>query len=364
MLVQGSSELLEDWLRLIRDNNWSLRKKHELLAYYGSPAAIYAEPKRRLSLIVKQSYQTKKAVSPDRLVQDMAWLATEGHILITIDCPVYPVLLKEIVDPPLALFAIGDTSLLNAHQVAIVGSRRPTPIGQQVSHSFANKLAQQGVVITSGMALGVDACAHRGALAVEGGTVAVMGCGLDSVYPARHRDLFDRIGQLGLLVSEYPPGSLPSRHHFPQRNRIVSGLAYGVIIVEAAINSGTLITARLAIEQNRDVFVVPGGILNKQYAGSHQLIRQGAILVQTVEHVLQELPISFEQELRNTSKLIDSKQVVCDKLLDFVEYEPTLIEDIILARGLTAAQVSSMLLLIEIEGQVAVSDEGRYIKLV
>jgi len=357
----------ENWLRLIRDRNWNLRKKHQLLTHYQTPDAIFELSASQLSAATKQSYQVSKAAGINELKCDMTWLSEANHALVTLDDVNYPRLLKHIADPPLALFIIGDESLLNTPQLAIVGSRRPTPVGKEASRLFASELVQRGIAVTSGMALGVDACAHHGALNAAGQTYAVMGAGLDVIYPARHRGLFRQIEQQGLLISEYPPGTPPNSYHFPQRNRIVSGLTQGVIIIEAAINSGTMITARLAMEQNRDVFVVPGSITNKQYAGSHQLIRQGAVLVQNIDHVLQELTLFLGQELKKPPKLIESKVTnntqVSSGVLEFVGYEPTLIEDIILASGLTAAQVSSMLLLLEIEGQVAVTDEGRYIRL-
>jgi len=207
---------------------------------------------------------------------DLDWLAGDRHHLIALDSVYYPSLLREIPDPPLVLFAIGDIGLLNEPQVAVVGSRRPTPVGDRVTRDISNGLASLGIVVTSGMALGIDAAAHQAALSDQGSSVAVLGNGLDTVYPSRNRELFSQLASNGLIVSEYPLGVKPSRYTFPQRNRIISGLSHGVVIVEAAERSGTLVTARLALEQNKEVMVVPGSALSSQYRGSHDLIKQGA----------------------------------------------------------------------------------------
>ncbi|MCL4169440.1 UNVERIFIED_CONTAM: hypothetical protein GTU68_058226 [Idotea baltica] len=229
---------------------------------------------------------------------------------------------------------------------------------------IAGDLAKLGIVITSGMALGIDAVAHRAALDLNESTIAVMGCGLDTISPARHRALFEQIALKGLLLSEYPLGYPASRFTFPQRNRIVSGLAYGVVIVEAANRSGTLITARLAMEENREVFVVPGSPLNPQYAGSHRLVKQGAILVSEAQDVLLELNCHLQKSL-DEMPVLDTDtdpQTPQFRLLKHINYEPTRVDEIILNSGLTASEVSSMLLMLEVDGLVATSD-GRYFRI-
>ena len=222
------------------------------------------------------------------------------------------------------------------------------------------------------MALGIDAISHQTALDSNQPTIAVMGCGLDIIAPARHRALFQKISQNGLVISEYPLGYPASKYTFPQRNRIVSGLSYGVVIVEAADKSGTLITARLAMEQNREVFVIPGSPVNPQYVGSHRLIQQGAILTTGVDDVLVELRLTLQKEIfvnasasDDTPEIVKNSEKNGDKfpLLTHIDYHPTSVNKIILGSGLTASEVSSMLLVLELEGLVAVTQEGSYIRV-
>jgi len=249
-------------------------------------------PHEQIRKVITGKPRNPRSMLSAQCVQaDLDWLAGDRHHLIALDSVYYPPLLREIPDPPLVLFAIGDIGLLNEPQVAVVGSRRPTPVGDRVTRDISNGLASLGIVVTSGMALGIDAAAHQAALSNQGSSVAVLGNGLDTVYPSRNRELFSQLASNGLIVSEYPLGVKPSRYTFPQRNRIISGLSHGVVIVEAAERSGTLITARLALEQNKEVMVVPGSALSSQYRGSHDLIKQGAALVSTlsdVVHVLSE----------------------------------------------------------------------------
>jgi len=289
-LSQLNDELTA-WLTLIRDCRWSRRQKHELIRRFGTPQAIYQASIETLysgvSGRVKPGF-TKfnvQALMP-KVTQDLSWIEAHGASLITYGDSNYPVLLRQIDDPPLALFALGDTSLLCEPQIAIVGSRRPTPIGAKVARQVSQELSTLGIVITSGMALGVDGLAHQGALDQGNPTIAVMGCGLDTVYPSRHKKMFEQIQSIGLLVSEYPLGVKPNKYTFPERNRIVSGLSIGTVIVEAAKKSGTLITARLAMEQNREVMVLPGSSLSHQYQGSHQLIKNGAALITSTDEIL------------------------------------------------------------------------------
>ena len=255
--------------------------------------------------------------------------------------------------------------MLGDPSVSIVGSRRPTPAGTIITQRLAGELSALGIVITSGMALGVDGIAHQAALTAGSPTIAVMGCGLDTVYPARHRSLFESISRQGLLLSEYPLGTPPDRYRFPERNRIVSGLSSGVIIVEAAERSGTRITARLAMEQGREVLVVPGSPLNPQYAGSHALIQQGAALVTDTQDVLHSLSIPLQSALQDIeSGPQESLKGNDHPLLRYINFEPTSTDQIISASGLTTAQVSSMLLMLEVDGLIAASDDGGYVRLI
>jgi len=365
---------INSWLRLIRDRRWSLRQKHILLEAFACPTNIYACSTQGLAELKLGKINN---VSDNGLVfkldQDLRWLEDNEHSLITIYDENYPNLLKEIYDPPIALFAKGKLACLKDPKVAMVGSRRPTPVGSKLTERLASDLAQLGVVITSGMALGVDGGAHQAALSVNSPTIAIMGCGLDTIYPVRHRGLFEQIAISGCLLSEYPLGTPPVRYNFPQRNRIVSGLSLGVVIIEAAERSGTIITARLAMEQNRQVMVVPGSALSPQYKGSHRLIRQGAAIVTDVDDIIHALAtplqdllgkIKDDQVLINDDRLGgDEKKIVENSLLEHINYESTNVNDIILASGLTAAEVSSMLLMLEVEGLIAIADDGGYSRL-
>ena len=221
---------------------------------------------------------------------DLHWQAINAnhHIISYLD-PQYPALLKEIHDPPLILFLIGDPEVLRYPQLAIVGSRNPSHQGQQTAFEFSRTLSLNGLIINSGLALGIDAQAHLGALAGQGVTVAVTGAGIDRIYPARHKELSHQITRQGAIVSEFVPGTAPLPYHFPRRNRIISGLSIGTLVVEAATRSGSLITARLAMEQGREVFAIPGSIHNPLARGCHALIRQGAKLVETSQDILEDL---------------------------------------------------------------------------
>ena len=363
------------WIKLVRDRRWSRRQKHELLSVFGSPKLVYQasleEQKKAVSGRLKYELDIFDADDLDRMVeQDLCWLKKEDANFITYHDAHYPRLLKQIDDPPLALFTLGDISYLNHPQIAIVGSRRPTPVGSKVARQFAQELSNLGIVITSGMALGVDGLGHDGALEQGNPTIAVMGCGLDVIYPARHKRMFDQIRNNGLLVSEYPLGVKPSKYTFPERNRIVSGLSIGVVIIEAAIRSGTLITARLAMEQNREVMVLPGAAVSAQYQGSHVLIRDGAALVTNVEEILfvvkeQLANLNFnsivgEQSSSKSERMFKSEG---HPLLSFIGAESVSMETLIMNSQLTAAEVSSMLLVLELEGKVAMGDDGGYVNI-
>jgi len=378
-----------NWLRLIRDRRWSASQKYQLLDQLGSPDEIYALPlKDRLTLIGDRLSNKNNKPSSEldaELRRDMTWLRQPNHALITLNDATYPKLLRQIADPPIALFAIGNPKHLLEPKVSIVGSRRPTPIGVKVARQIASELTEFGVVVTSGMALGIDGLAHEAALQLGEPTIAVMGCGLDKIYPNRNRALFEQISEQGLLLSEYPLGVPPSKHTFPRRNRIVSGLSYGVVIIEAADRSGTLITARLAAEQDREVMVVPGSSVSAQYHGSHRLLQQGAALVLNGLDVVQVLSNDLSDELGSPDTLengsgsqnavrtdkqlsfsdakISEEASPEDLLLDFISVESTMVDHVISASGLTAAEVSSMLLILELRGLIAIADDGGYLNL-
>ena len=313
--------------------------------------------------------------APDwrQVEQDLAWLERPGNHLLTLDDPRYPPLLRQIPYPPSLLFVHGDPSCPRAPQLAIVGTRNPTPLGRETAQRFAAHLAESGLVITSGLALGIDAAAHQGALASAGGrTLAVMGTSLDRVYPARHRDLAHAIAERGALVSEFPIGTPAAAGNFPQRNRLISGLALGVLVVEAAAQSGSLITARLANEQGREVFAIPGSIHNPLAKGCHALIRQGAKLVETAADIVEELG-SLAAAGRADAPLATAPSSITPapqpldedyrQVLTAMGDESVGIDLLVERCGLTAEALSSMLLILELEGYVAAIPGGLYSRL-
>ncbi|CAK0760205.1 protein Smf [Gammaproteobacteria bacterium] len=293
---------------------------------------------------------------------DLEWAQRPGHLILSRSDPRYPHLLAQISDPPPILFVRGDPTVLGRPQIAIVGSRNPSPLGHDTARDFARDLATTGLIITSGLAHGIDSAGHEGALAADGGiTVAVAGTGLDQVYPARHRALAHRILERGALVSEYPQGTPPLPANFPRRNRIISGLSIGTLVVEAAIHSGSLITARQSLEQGREVFAIPGSIHNPLARGCHALLREGAKLVETVQDILEELA-PLRAAVATSTTIVSESPLDGDyrKLLECFSYDPLPIDALVEQSGLTPAAVSSMLLLLELRGLVAAQSGGLY----
>jgi DNA processing protein len=312
--------------------------------------------------------------APDRqlLAADRQWLQSAGGTLILCDSERYPPLLAEIPAPPVALYLQGDASVLLSVQLAVVGSRSPTVSGRRTARDFAQHLAHAGLTITSGLAVGIDAAAHEGALAAPGRTIAVMGCGLDQIYPAEHRPLARAIvAQGGALLGEFPPGTPPRRENFPRRNRLISGLSLGTLVVEAARYSGSLITARLATAQGREVFAIPGSIHNPLARGCHELIRQGAKLVESSADVLSELKIPYEKQdltdgsVGHASPAQGPPELDKDYeiLLDALGFEPASIDALVERTGLASSNLASMLLILELEGRVGLHAGGRFARV-
>ncbi len=298
--------------------------------------------------------------------QDLKWLERSGARLIPVDHADFPPLLRQIADPPLALFTRGDAALLASPQLAMVGSRNPSVEGRRNAEEFAAYLSRCGLTITSGMALGIDAASHRGALKAGGATVAVWGTGLDKAYPPRNLDLAEEIAAKGLLVSEFPPGTPPLPTHFPRRNRLISGLSVGTLVVEAANRSGSLITARLASEQGREVFAIPGSIHNPMARGCHRLLREGAKLVESAADILEELAPLLKLELPAAETATDAASAAPPEdpeyrlLLNSLDFAPTSVDSLVERTGLTPDVVSSMLLMLELQGHVEASPGGGY----
>jgi DNA processing protein len=299
-----------------------------------------------------------------RIESDLAWLEQHRACVLSANDPRYPALLSEIADPPPLLYVVGDVDLLRSVQLAVVGSRRPSRGGCEHAYGFAKQLASDGWTITSGLALGIDGEAHRGALDAGGKTIAVLGTGLDLPYPHRHRHLYNDIAEHGAVISEWPLGSPPLAGHFPRRNRIISGLSLGVLVVEAALQSGSLVTARLALEQNREVFAIPGSIHNPAVKGCHELIRQGAKLVEHVGHIEEELAgwLAPASAADNAYKEIVDLVVFTDSecaLLEQLGFEPASIDDLLLRLDVAIGDLLADITSLTAKGLLD-EREGRY----
>lgn len=338
----------------------------KLLNFCGDIEAIFSAPVTTLQaggLNEKQAHSIKQ-INWRAIEQDLVWCQKNQTNVLTWADDQYPKLLREIPDPPLVLFVQGEIDLLNLPQIAIVGSRHASVIGLENAQQFAYTLAQTGLVITSGLALGIDTVSHQGALAATGLTIAVMGTGSGYIYPRSNSQLAEQIKSTGALISEFPPHAPPKAQHFPLRNRIISGLSLGVLVVEATLRSGSLITARNAVEQGRDVFAMPGSIHHPLAKGCHYLIRQGAKLVENTEDILLELAPLLEWMSKNRPKVSSDQGL--DKNLDELQqvvltqigYESTALDTIVARSGLTQSIVSSMLLSLELMGYINIVSGG------
>jgi len=359
---------LRAWLALHRAPGIGPRTFLRLLEAAGDPQAALALPRQELLRLGLPEETCAALKAPDwaAVDADLRWLEQPGHHILRFDDPAYPARLRDIADPPPLLYVLGEPAYLAQPQLAVIGSRNPTAGGRDTAYAFAAALVDAGLCVTSGLALGIDAAAHRGALARGGPTIAVTGTGLDRVYPARHRDLAHAIAAKGALVSEFPLGTPPRADHFPRRNRIISGLSLGTLVVEASLHSGSLITARCALEQGREVFAIPGSIHNPLSKGCHALIRQGAKLVETVADILEELRIPLELALTEpapaTETAPDEEPLDEDyrSVLQALGHDPVPVEVLLQRTGLTPAVVSSILLALELRGYVEAAPGGRY----
>ncbi|HET6430602.1 DNA-processing protein DprA [Dyella sp.] len=355
---------LRAWLIALRTPGLGPGGLRALLADTGTIHAALASLRRRPTSPVAAQWLAE----PDeaRITADLEWLAQPGHRLLRCTDEDFPPLLDTIAQPPAALFVVGDGALLLYPQVAIVGARRASPGGMANAQSFARALAAAGLVVTSGMADGIDGAAHAAAL--EGGrpTVAVVGTGPDRVYPRKHHALAKRIAAGGVMVSEFPPGTAARADHFPRRNRIISGLALGTLVIEAGLKSGSLITARLAGEQGREVFALPGSIHNPLAHGCHRLIRDGVRLVEHADEVVEALApaaralgAELAQRLAGTANTAGDDAVGAPhadprfgRLLQALGHDPTSLDELVNRTGEPAGELCSMLLMLELEGRV------------
>jgi DNA processing protein len=359
-------------LVLARIPSLDARTLREWLGHLGSPPDLVQmrAPTLRTAGIPDQAIAAM-SVALRHVESDLRWLEADDHHFVPWHCERYPALLKELLDPPVALYVRGDPELLALPQLAMVGSRNPTPHGRETARDFAAHLSRSGLVITSGLALGIDAASHEGALHASAATIAVCGTGLDVAYPRGNIALAEAIATRGALISEFPLGTPPMKMHFPRRNRIISGLALGTLVVEAALQSGSLITARLAAEQGREVFAIPGSIHNPLSHGCHRLIRQGAKLVETAQDIFEELqpmagtlmeyaqPRKGADSQSNPGGLLHKGHEI---LLDALGFEPAGVDLLVERTGLRADEVASMLLILELEGRITAYPGGLYIR--
>jgi DNA processing protein len=360
------------WLGLHHTPGIGAATCKRLLETFETPANVFKADRAWLERCGLGQQSVDFICAPDwrQIDRDLAWLSEAGHYLVRLDDQDYPTLLREIPDAPLVLYACGQREILKSVHFAVVGSRNPSVDGKRLAQEFSAKLVNCGMSITSGLALGIDYCSHIGALDANGNTVAVLGNGLDMIYPVRHIKMAQRMMESsGLIISEFPPGTKPLPGNFPRRNRIISGMSVGVLVVEAALQSGSLITARHALDQGREVFAIPGSIHNPLARGCHALIQQGAKLVVDVHDILEELAplvqalVIPEQNIRSG----DIEQIKLDEdyklLLDNIGYEPVTIDNIIDRTRLTADVVSSMLLILELKGIIEVKPGGMYTRI-
>lgn len=350
---------LRAWLALSLTRGLGGESARRLLKEFGSPEAVFAASAISLKSIVKPDIAAEigKGIAEDAIAPVLAWLEDDNNRIVTLADGEYPQALLNTLDPPLLLYVKGRIDLLNHPALAVVGSRNATPQGIANAEAFARSLSDAGLCIISGMAHGIDAAAHRGALRCQGsncgGSIAVVGTGLDKVYPAANRDLAHELAAQGALVSEFPLGTPPLAANFPRRNRIISGMAAGCLVVEASLQSGSLITARLALEQGRDVFAIPGSIHAPQSKGCHALLKQGAKLVETAQDILEELgglPAAHSPAAQGADSA----------LLEQIGFDPVDLDTLSARCGLTVSELSAMLLALELEGRISALPGGQY----
>ncbi len=374
-LANIESNDVAQWLALNQTLGLGNAAFCQLLAKFGSPAAIYSASTSQLREIVSAEIAGKinQGVDIDAIAPTLEWLQKDNTHIITLADSAYPQQLLQISNPPAVLYAIGNLHWLNHPSIAVVGSRSATPQGEKNAEEFATSLCNHGLCVVSGMALGIDGAAHRGALKANGATIAVVGTGLDIVYPARHRDLAHKIAERGLIISEFSLGTPSKAQNFPRRNRIISGLSLGCLVIEANVDSGSLITARLATEQGREVFAIPGSIHSPVAKGCHQLIKQGAKLVENTQDILEEInweelknrlppnsPVGLIPGIaENTGSDPEHNTVLASMGFDAINFDA--LQD---RTALTTETLSAMLMMLELEGKVTTVAGNQYQRLI
>jgi DNA processing protein len=372
--MAGDTQLddVELWIALSLIKGLGSATLCQLLSHFASPEAIFSASISQLKQVVDENLAIAihQGVDKNQIAPTLAWLQHEANHFITLADATYPKQLLEVSNPPATLYAKGNLQLLNRPCIAIVGSRNATPQGEKNAENFAENLCRQGLCVVSGMALGIDGAAHRGALKANGATIAVVGTGLDIVYPAKHKALAHQLASTGLIISEFALGTPSMAQNFPRRNRIISGLSLGCLVVEANIDSGSLITARLAVEQGREVFAIPGSIHSPVSKGCHQLIKQGAKLVESTDDIMSELQTqvvvksiadsdSSVKALANSNLTLEAQLV-----LDQMGFEPIDYESLLALTGLNASALSTTLTLLELDGQLCNLQGAKFQRLV
>jgi DNA processing protein len=363
---------IEPWLILTFASGLGPVRIKKLLQTFQTPEAIVNASKVTLEKfgLGEQTIAALKHPNQHWLEQTYRWCEQPNHRIVLEQDADFPLRLKEISSTPPLLYIKGNAKLLNQPQIALVGSRNPSPMGEVLAKTFAMELSQSGLVITSGLALGIDAESHAGALEVQQYTIAVQGCGLQHIYPKRHQRLAEEIVEKqGAIISEFSPQTQPTSFNFPIRNRIIAGLTLGTLVIEASLKSGSLITARYAAEFGREVFAIPGTIRSSLSRGCHFLLKQGAKLVENVEDVLDELAPQFKQKATMAGLLTEPPQMsknistqgldkYCAKLLNYIDDQPISIDQLIALSGYDSKQVSSLLIFLELKGYICPSLSG------
>ncbi len=354
---------LSCWLALHTVAGLSGASWRRLLAAFGSPAQVLRQPQRSLARVVDPELAQAIRRSPDSPAVQAAldWGAQPDQAIVTLEDPRYPHLLRETPDPPPVLFAAGRMELLARPILAIVGSRNASAQGMRNAETFARVLSAHELCIASGMALGIDTAAHRGALQEAGRSVAVLGCGIDVIYPRGNAQLYRQLAAEGLVLSEFPLGTRPLTHHFPRRNRIIAGLSHGCLVVEAALASGSLITARCAVDMGRDVFAIPGSIHSALSKGCHHLIKQGAKLVEDARDVLDELGMAKQLLVAiNPQPALDPDAA---SVLIALGHDPCDFDALVGRTGISVERLAALLTQLELDARVSRTDRGDYQRL-
>lgn len=346
-----------DWLALALVPGLGPVGQRQLLSAFGSPTAVFDQPQHEIARIIGPAVARalSRTAVEEGVQKGLAWLKDPSNQLLTLADEDYPKSLLETADPPVVMFLKGQRSLLTRTAIAIVGSRNATPGGIETANAFATALSNAGITVVSGLALGIDAAAHRGGLSGAGSSIAVVGTGLDLVYPAKNKTLAHELAQTGLIISEFCLGTPAIAGNFPRRNRIISGLSRGVLVVEAALASGSLITARLAGEQGREVFAIPGSIHSPFSKGCHQLIKQGAKLVDDANDILEELRWGHSAHHATTNPSASD-----DPILAVMGFDPVNVEQIVQRTGLLPQQVTARLTELELEGLISSLPGGKF----